>query len=91
MGSRAGNAGHNADVLPNLGPVTTDVILAELGDWRRVRSQAFLFSVLLVIHPSNLCTRKIELPARNPPILGSAAVVPYARGTASDTVANVLD
>jgi transposase len=26
--------------IPNVGPVTTDVILAELGDWRRFRSQA---------------------------------------------------
>jgi len=28
------------DSVPNVGPVTTDVILAELGDWRRFRSQA---------------------------------------------------
>jgi transposase len=28
------------DSIPNVGPVTTDVILAELGDWRRFRSQA---------------------------------------------------
>jgi transposase len=28
------------DSIPNLGPVTGDVILAELGDWRRFRSQA---------------------------------------------------
>ena len=28
------------DSVPNVGPVTTDVILAELGDWRRFGSQA---------------------------------------------------
>ena len=28
------------DSIPNVGPVTTDVILAELGDWRRFHSQA---------------------------------------------------
>jgi len=28
------------DSVPNIGPVTMDVILAELGDWRRFRSQA---------------------------------------------------
>lgn len=28
------------DSIPNVGPVTMDVILAELGDWRRFRSQA---------------------------------------------------
>src|SRR5687768_212083 len=28
------------DSIPNVGPVTTDVILAELGDWRRFGSQA---------------------------------------------------
>ncbi len=28
------------DSIPNVGPVTTDVILAELGDWRRFPSQA---------------------------------------------------
>jgi transposase len=28
------------DSIPNVGPVTTDIILAELGDWRRFRSQA---------------------------------------------------
>lgn len=28
------------DSVPNVGPVTTDVILAELGDWRRFSSQA---------------------------------------------------
>jgi transposase len=28
------------DSIPNVGPVTIDVILAELGDWRRFRSQA---------------------------------------------------
>jgi hypothetical protein len=28
------------DSIPNVGPVTTDIVLAELGDWRRFRSQA---------------------------------------------------
>jgi transposase len=28
------------DSIPNVGPVTTDVILAELGDWRRFHSAA---------------------------------------------------
>jgi len=28
------------DSIPNVGPVTSDVVLAELGDWRRFRSQA---------------------------------------------------
>ena len=28
------------DSIPNVGPVTTDVVLAELGDWRRFHSQA---------------------------------------------------
>jgi len=28
------------DSIPNVGPVTADIILAELGDWRRFRSQA---------------------------------------------------
>ena len=28
------------DSIPNVGPVTMDVVLAELGDWRRFRSQA---------------------------------------------------
>jgi transposase len=28
------------DSIPHVGPVTSDVILAELGDWRRFRSQA---------------------------------------------------
>jgi transposase len=28
------------DSIPNVGPVTTDVVLAELGDWRRFGSQA---------------------------------------------------
>jgi len=28
------------DSIPNVGPVTTDVILAELGDWRRFHAQA---------------------------------------------------
>ena len=28
------------DSVPNVGPVTTDVVLAELGDWRRFGSQA---------------------------------------------------
>lgn len=28
------------DSIPNVGPVTMDVILAELGDWRRFRSQS---------------------------------------------------
>jgi transposase len=28
------------DSIPNVGPVTIDVVLAELGDWRRFRSQA---------------------------------------------------
>jgi transposase len=28
------------DSIPNVGPVTADIVLAELGDWRRFRSQA---------------------------------------------------
>jgi transposase len=32
------------DSVPNVGPVTTDVILAELGDWRRFHSQADVVS-----------------------------------------------
>jgi transposase len=32
------------DSIPNVGPVTTDVILAELGDWRRFHSQAEVVS-----------------------------------------------
>jgi transposase len=28
------------DSIPNVGPVTSDIVLAELGDWRRFRSQA---------------------------------------------------
>ena len=28
------------DSIPNVGPVTMDIVLAELGDWRRFRSQA---------------------------------------------------
>jgi transposase len=28
------------DSVPNIGPVTADIVLAELGDWRRFRSQA---------------------------------------------------
>jgi transposase len=28
------------DSIPNVGPVTIDIVLAELGDWRRFRSQA---------------------------------------------------
>jgi transposase len=32
------------DSIPNVGPVTTDVILAELGDWRRFRSQTDVVS-----------------------------------------------
>lgn len=32
------------DSIPNVGPVTIDVILAELGDWRRFRSQAHVAS-----------------------------------------------
>jgi len=32
------------DSVPNVGPVTTDVILAELGDWRRFHSQAEVVS-----------------------------------------------
>jgi len=28
------------DSIPNVGPVTSDVVLSELGDWRRFRSQA---------------------------------------------------
>jgi transposase len=32
------------DSIPNVGPVTMDVLLAELGDWRRFRSQAEVVS-----------------------------------------------
>lgn len=32
------------DSVPNVGPVTIDVVLAELGDWRRFRSQAHVVS-----------------------------------------------
>jgi len=32
------------DSIPNVGPVTADIVLAELGDWRRFRSQADVVS-----------------------------------------------
>jgi len=32
------------DSIPNVGPVTADIVLAELGDWRRFRSQTDVVS-----------------------------------------------